>query len=138
MYSGGHTANLCTLPYCSKLCLQRKTQLTNPTNSQCKIMKTQTNIMHTTHQPTIVQQTISISILDGSSTRVVKGGPNSGWTKRMNERCEIYIKPEITKFKILSLLPFLPWCHQSSWPTSILHLRIQSFPCDNKQELFAT
>ena len=27
-------------------------------------------------------------------------------------------------------------CRQSSWPASILHLRIQSFPCDSKHESF--
>ena len=30
----------------------------------------------------------------------------------------------------------VPSFRQSSWPASILHLRIQSFPCDSKQELF--
>ena len=30
----------------------------------------------------------------------------------------------------------IPLYRQSSWPASTLHLRIQSFPCDSKQESF--
>ena len=36
--------------------------------------------------------------------------------------------------KINKLQKKIPFCRQSSWPASTLHLRIQSFPCDSKQE----
>ena len=49
MHSGGYTANH-TVPN-SAYSVQRKHILTNATNAQSKIMKTQTNVMHTSPNP---------------------------------------------------------------------------------------